>query len=72
VIDAAKFEGFPLNSGCPRYAITRVHGNGSGNILHLSEDAAERARVLNGLGGALCEEWHHWVSRVADKRHAPA
>ena len=72
MIDAAKFESFPLNSSCPRYAITRVHREGSRNILHLSEDAAERACVLNGLGGSLCKERHHWVSRVADKRHAPA
>ena len=71
VIDAAKFEGFPLNSTGPRDAITRVHRESSRDILHLSEDAAERARVLDGLGGALRKERDHRVSRVADKRDAP-
>ena len=70
MVDAAKFEGFPLNSSCPRDAITRVHRDSSGDILHLSEDAAERARVLDGLGGSLRKEWDHRMSRVADKRDA--
>jgi hypothetical protein len=36
----------------------------------LSEDAAERAGVLDGLGGSLRKEWDHRMSRVADKRDA--
>ena len=38
--------------------------------MHLSEDAAERARVLDGLGRALCKERNHRVGGVADKRDA--
>ena len=37
----------------------------------MSEDAAERACVLDGLGGSLRKEWNHRMSRVADKRDAP-
>ena len=37
----------------------------------MSEDAAERAGVLDSLGRALCQERDHRVSRVADKRDAP-
>jgi hypothetical protein len=36
----------------------------------LSHDAAERARVLDSLGGSLRKEWDHRMSRVADKRDA--
>ena len=37
----------------------------------MSEDVADRARVLDGLGGSLRKEWYHRMSRVADKRDAP-
>ena len=70
MIDAAKFERFPLNSTGSRDTIARVHRESSRDILHLSEDAAERARVLDGLGGSLRKEWDHRMSRVADKRDA--
>ncbi len=71
MVDTAKFERFPLNSTGSRDTITRVHRESSRDILHLSEDAAERARVLDGLRGSLRKEWDHRMSRVADKRDAP-
>ena len=70
MIDAAKCERFPLNSTGSRDSIARVHRESSRDILHLSEDAAERARVLDGLGRALCKERNHRVGGVADKRDA--
>ena len=71
MIDAAKFEGFPLNSTYPRHTIMRVHRDSSRDILHLSKDVGERASVLDGLGGSLRKERDHRMSRVADKRDAP-
>ena len=71
MIDAAKFERFPLNSTGSRDTIARVHRESSRDILHLSEDAAECARVFDGLGGSLRQEREHRMSRVADKGHAP-
>ena len=35
------------------------------------KDAGERARILDCLGGALCEERNHRVGRVADERYTP-
>ena len=71
MIDAAKSDGFPLNSTCPSYATLRVHRESSRDILYLSEDVAERAGILDGLGRALCKERDHRVGRVAGKRDAP-
>jgi hypothetical protein len=70
VIDAAKFERFPLNATCSRYAMTRVHRESGRDIWRLTEEAAERACVLDGLGRSLSKEWDHRVSRVAGKRDA--
>ena len=70
MIDAAKFERFPLNATCSRYAMTRVHRESGRDIWRLSEEAAERACVLDGLRGSLREEWDHRMSRVANKRDA--
>ena len=70
MIDAAKFEGFPLNSTCPRHPIARVHRDSGRDIFHLSEDAGERASVLDCLSGSLRKKRDHRVSRVADKRDA--
>ena len=70
MIDAAKFERFPLNSTGSCDTITRVHRESSRDILHLTEDAVERARVLDGLRGSLRKEWDHRMGRVADKRDA--
>jgi hypothetical protein len=71
MIDAAKFDRFPLNSTGSRDTITRVHRESSRDIPHLSEDTADRARVLDSLGGSLGKERDHRMSRVADKRDAP-
>ena len=71
MIDAAKCERFPLNSTGSRDSIARVHRESSRDILHLSDDAAECARVFDGLGGSLRQERKHRMSRVADKRDAP-
>ncbi len=67
----AKFDCFALNSSCPRDAMARVKREGSNDVRHLSQDACERASILDGLCGALRKERDHWMSRVANERDAP-
>ena len=71
MIDAALFECFALNSRSPRHAIARINCEGGGDLPHLSDYAAERSRILDGLSRALCKEWDHRMSRISDERHAP-
>ena len=70
MIDAAKFDRFPLNSTGSRDTITRVHRESRRDILHLSEATADRPCVLDGLRGSLRKERDHRMSGVADKRDA--
>ncbi len=71
MIDAALFEGFALYSRGPGHTIARINCEGGGDLPHLSDCAAERSRILDGLGGALCKEWDHRMSRISDERDAP-
>ena len=71
MIDAALSERCALNPSGSLHAIARIKREGGGDVLRLGDHAPQRARILDRLSRALCEEWDHRMSRIADQRRAP-